>query len=96
MVLMSAIKTEEPTPVDENLVWKFSQEIPIPSYLIAIAVGRLKGKLLGLKSIVYAEPEIVQECAFEFSEVFTIEYIYFLSLKYNNYIVFFCFRPTKC
>ncbi|KAL0278991.1 UNVERIFIED_CONTAM: hypothetical protein PYX00_000646 [Menopon gallinae] len=68
MVLMSAIKSEEPTTVDGKLLWKYSQDIPIPSYLIAIAAGRLKGKLLGLKSMIYAEPEIIQECVFEFSE----------------------------
>ena len=71
MVLMSGIKNGDPQLVETNkLKWKFTQKIPIPSYLIAIVAGRLKGKILGSKSSVYSEPEILKECAFEFSEVF--------------------------
>lgn len=70
MVLMSAMQTDEPTLVANNKqLWKFAQKVPIPSYLVAVVAGRLKGKLLGLKSKVYAEPEIVEKCVYEFSEV---------------------------
>lgn len=73
IVLMSGIRDGDALPFKKNkLLWRFSQDIPIPSYLIAIVAGRLKGKILGPKSMVYSEPEIIKECAFEFSEVSTI------------------------
>ncbi|KAK6624951.1 hypothetical protein RUM44_011815 [Polyplax serrata] len=69
IVLMSGIRDGDALPFKKNkLLWRFSQDIPIPSYLIAIVAGRLKGKILGPKSMVYSEPEIIKECAFEFSE----------------------------
>lgn len=40
--LMSAIRTE----VEPGLT-KFAQEVPIPSYLLAIAVGALVSKTVG-------------------------------------------------
>lgn len=81
MVLMSATQTDEPTPVSNNKqLWKFAQKVPIPSYLVAIVAGRLKGKLLGLNSKVYSEPEIVEKCVYEFAEV-----ILYFSFFRNSY-----------
>lgn len=80
---MSGIRDGDPVACNNGkLLWKFYQNNPIPSYLIAIVAGRLKGKILGLKSRVYAEPEIVKECAFEFSEVITkiVAIIFFLDI----------------
>lgn len=45
---------------------KFEQKVPIPSYLFAIASGNLKSKVIGLRSHVWAEPEIVDSCQWEF------------------------------
>ena len=45
---------------------KFEQKVPIPSYLFAIASGNLKSKVIGLPSHVWAEPEIVDSCQWEF------------------------------
>ena len=46
----------------------FAQEVPIPSYLVAIAVGELHGIPVGPRSTVWAEPSVVEKAAWEFAE----------------------------
>lgn len=46
----------------------FVQNVPMPSYLIAIAVGVLQSRKIGPRSHVWAEKEIIEECAYEFAE----------------------------
>ncbi|XP_068145355.1 leukotriene A-4 hydrolase isoform X2 [Drosophila tropicalis] len=65
--LMSALiekKTEGKT--------NFKQEVPIPAYLVAIAIGKLVSRPLGPNSNVWAEEAIVDACAEEFSETSTM------------------------
>jgi len=47
-------------------VWVFEQKVPIPSYLFAIASGNLEGLPIGKRSTVWAEPEFVKACQWEF------------------------------
>src|SRR5438094_303051 len=42
---------------------------PIPPYLFALAVGRLESRELGPRSRVWAEPEVVEQAAWDFAEV---------------------------
>lgn len=42
---------------DETQLFSFRQHVPIPSYLLAIAVGDIKGKNIGLNTNVFAEPK---------------------------------------
>jgi leukotriene-A4 hydrolase len=60
--LMSAIRLSS-----NNGVTKFEQKVPIPSYLLAIAVGALVSHDVGPRSKVWAEPEQIDEAAEEFS-----------------------------
>lgn len=46
----------------------FKQDVPIPAYLLAIAIGDLVSRPLGPNSNVWAEEGIIEECAAEFSE----------------------------
>jgi len=46
----------------------FAQPVPIPSYLIALAVGDLAFRDIGPRSRVYAEPSVVDSAAWEFAE----------------------------
>lgn len=48
--------------------WKFSQDIPIPSYLIALVVGCLESRRVGPRTLVWSEKEMVEQAAWEFSE----------------------------
>jgi len=64
--LMSAQNPQSP-PSDN--VWRFKQPHPIPSYLMALAVGDFAFKATGARSGVYTEPSVVEAAASEFIEV---------------------------
>jgi len=49
-------------------VFQFKMPQPIPSYLFAIGAGNLVFRELGPRTGVYAEPEIVDDAAWEFAE----------------------------
>ena len=63
--LMSAIQVGE--NISSN-VYYFEQKIAIPSYLIALAVGDLKGVKVGPRSTVWSEPDVVEAAAWEFQD----------------------------
>jgi leukotriene-A4 hydrolase len=66
---MSAIGVgDEKIGDGKSKLYKFEQKVKIPSYLIALAVGNLAGKEIGPRSTVWAEPEIVQDAAWEFED----------------------------
>lgn len=64
--LMSA---ENPQTIAPDGVFRFTMAQPIPSYLMALAVGDFAFKPLGPRSGVYAEPSVVESAANEFVEV---------------------------
>jgi aminopeptidase N len=49
-------------------VFAFAMKQPIPSYLIALAVGDLAFRPLGPRTGVYAEPSMVEKAAYEFAD----------------------------
>ena len=51
--------------------YSFKQTTRIPSYLMALAVGNLKSKEIGPRSLVWTEPEQLEAAASEFSETET-------------------------
>lgn len=61
--LMSSIRQGS-----ENGVTRYTQAVPSPSYLIAIAVGDIHSKRIGPRTNVWAEKEILDEAAEEYSE----------------------------
>ncbi|XP_037962086.2 leukotriene A-4 hydrolase isoform X3 [Plutella xylostella] len=61
-VLMSALRTEGAGATS------FRQPVPIPSYLLAIAAGRLEARSLGPRSLVWSEKEEIERSAWEFAE----------------------------
>ena len=65
--LMSALREGNET-TGEWTTFRFRQPVPIPSYLIALAVGDLTSRPLGNRSSVWAEPELVDRAAHEFAE----------------------------
>ncbi|KAJ8686739.1 hypothetical protein QAD02_022533 [Eretmocerus hayati] len=67
-VLMSAIKDGVEEIDNSTKCHKFRQPVPIPSYLIAIAVGKLVCKQIGPRTKVWTEQELLDESAFEFEE----------------------------
>ncbi len=63
--VMSAEMHDEP---DADGRWRFEMPQPIPSYLIALAVGDLAFKSTGKRTGVYAEPSMLDRAAHEFAE----------------------------
>eukprot|EP00494_Astrolonche_serrata_P034190 UN34459 len=67
--LMSANRKANDTMTKSGkTTFKFDQPIKIPSYLIALVVGDLKGIKVGPRSTVWSEPAVVQKAATEFME----------------------------
>ena len=65
--VMSAKKIDMAT--EELGVHYFTMEQPIPSYLIALAIGKLEYQSLGDRSGVYAEPNMIDACVYEFQDI---------------------------
>jgi len=67
---MSAVRQGQPDVVDggRKRKHKFLQKIPIQSYLIAIAAGKMDARRVGPRSHVWAEPSMVEAAAKEFED----------------------------
>lgn len=50
------------------VTYYYTQSIPIPSYLIAIAAGIIERRTISDRMSVYAEPEIVEAARYEFED----------------------------
>ncbi|GJQ82646.1 hypothetical protein Trydic_g19664 [Trypoxylus dichotomus] len=70
-VVMSAIgngsKRANNDEHSQYRVFDFVQDIPIPSYLIAIAIGALESRDIGPRSKVWSEKETIEAAAYEFA-----------------------------
>jgi aminopeptidase N len=67
--LMSAIGNGKRELANGRTEFYFSQKINVATYLIAIVVGNLQGRVVGPISTVWAEPEVLERAAYEFAEV---------------------------
>jgi leukotriene-A4 hydrolase len=69
-VLMSAVRQGEPESVADGKkrLHRFTQKIPIQSYLIAIAAGKLESRKIGPRSHVWSEKEFIDASAYEFED----------------------------
>ncbi len=66
--LMAVMSASNPTQLDPQGIYSFDMPQPIPSYLLAIAVGDLEFRSLGPRSGVYAEPSTVDAAAWELAD----------------------------
>ncbi|MBV6322823.1 M1 family metallopeptidase [Duganella violaceipulchra] len=64
-VVMSAENDQQSTGAGG---WKFKMAQPIPSYLLAIAIGEIDVRNLGPRSAVYAEPARIDAAAYELAD----------------------------
>ncbi len=48
--------------------WRFTMPQPIPSYLLAIAIGEIDARTLGPRTGVYAEPKRIDAAAYELAD----------------------------
>ncbi|MDH3255183.1 MAG: M1 family metallopeptidase [Acidobacteriota bacterium] len=70
--LMALMSATNPIRAAPDGIHSFSMPQPIPSYLLALAVGDLEFRSLGPRSGVYAEPSIVDDAAWEFADTETM------------------------
>lgn len=61
--LMSAIGTGKRELSGGQTEFYFAQRCPVPSYLVAIVVGNLQGRVVGPISTVWTEPEMLERAA---------------------------------
>ena len=69
VAVMAADTPHGQTKPEADGSFKFSMKQPIPSYLMALAVGDLAFKPLGPRTGVVAEPSMLAASAFEFADV---------------------------
>lgn len=63
--LMAVMSASNPQAKNDSGVYEFEMKQPIPSYLLALAVGDLKFKSLGPRSGVYSEPSVLAKAVWE-------------------------------
>jgi aminopeptidase N len=66
--LRAVMSANNDPDTEKNGVYKFSMPQPIPSYLIALAVGDLEFRAMGDRTGVYAEKELLDASAAEFED----------------------------
>ncbi len=66
MALMSA---SNPTGISSNGIYAFSMDQPIPSYLLALAVGHVGFRSIGKRTGVYAPAHVLDQAVDEFAEM---------------------------
>jgi aminopeptidase N len=66
--LLAVMSSENPQAKNEEGVYNFRMPQPIPSYLLAIAVGDLEFRPFDTRSGVYAEPAVIEGAANELSD----------------------------
>ncbi|KRB75898.1 aminopeptidase [Nocardioides sp. Root190] len=66
--LLALMSAENPTVRSADGTYRCSMPQPVPSYLIALAVGDLEFREIGSRSGVYAEPTVVEGAAWEFAD----------------------------
>jgi leukotriene-A4 hydrolase len=67
--LLAIMSADNPKEKNEKGLYHFEMKQPIPSYLIALAVGDIAYHSLGENCGVYAEPELIEKCAYEFEDL---------------------------
>lgn len=67
--LIALMSASNPQERNSNGTYKFEMRQPIPSYLLALAVGDISFKAISGRSGVYAEPSVVEAAAWEFADL---------------------------
>jgi len=88
--LMALMSAENPQQRDANGVYDFKMDIPIPAYLMALAVGDITFKAVDERTGVYTEPAMIDKARYELEDmgkmVHTAEMLYG-PYRWNRYDV---------
>ncbi|MBL7959774.1 M1 family metallopeptidase [bacterium] len=66
--LLAVMSAENATVKNSSGIYECDMPQPVPSYLLALAVGDIEFRPLGKRSGVYAEPAMVEKAALEFAD----------------------------
>lgn len=66
--LLALMSAENPQEKNDEGVYHFKMNKPIPAYLLALAVGDLTFEAIDDRTGVYAEPDMIEKAAYEFAE----------------------------
>ncbi len=67
--LLAVMSAENPQQKNADGIYHFKQTHPIPSYLLALAVGDIAFKKIDERTGVYAEPAMLEKSAWEFADM---------------------------
>ncbi len=67
--MMAVMSAKNPTERNPEGRYRFEMEVPIPSYLIALAVGDISYKAIDARSGVYTEPSMLDKATEELSDI---------------------------
>ena len=67
--MMAVMSAKNPTQKTADGIYRFEMEIPIPTYLIALAVGDLAYKPIDYRTGVYTEPAMLELATAELSDI---------------------------
>jgi len=67
--LLAVMSASNPKAKNDSGEYHFEMKQKIPAYLIALAVGDMTYTSLGDKCGVYSEPELAEDCAYEFVDL---------------------------
>jgi aminopeptidase N len=67
--LMALMSAENPQGVSDKGVYTFKMTVPIPAYLMALAVGNISFKTIDQRTGVYAEPGMLDKARYELEDV---------------------------
>jgi aminopeptidase N len=67
--LMALMSAENPQQKSADGTYRFKMDQPIPSYLMALAVGDVEFRSVGERTGVYAIPSLIDQAAEEFSDM---------------------------
>lgn len=67
--LLAVMSAENPQQKNTEGIYHFSQSHPIPSYLLALAVGDLEFRSIDERTGIYAEPAMLNKAAWEFADM---------------------------
>lgn len=67
--LLALMSAENPEVKNSTGIYHFKQVHPIPSYLLALAVGDIEFKAVDERTGVYAEPSVLAKAVYEFADM---------------------------
>jgi len=67
--LLALMSASNPKTKNDSGVYRFEMKQPIPSYLLALAVGDVSYKSISARSGIYAEPTLVDTATWEFADL---------------------------